>query len=44
LDKLESIPGYNVRLSKSQIKRTIKSCGFALAGQTQKIVPADRKL
>ncbi len=44
LDKLESIEGYNVRLSKAQIKQTIKKCGFALAGQTQKLVPADRKL
>jgi pyrimidine-nucleoside phosphorylase len=44
LDKLESIEGYNVRLSNSQIKQTIKKCGFALAGQTQKLVPADRKL
>jgi pyrimidine-nucleoside phosphorylase len=44
LDKLESIEGYNVRLTTSQIKQTIKKCGFALAGQTQKLVPADRKL
>ncbi len=44
LDKLESIEGFNVRLTKSQIKQTIKKCGFALAGQTQKLVPADRKL
>ena len=44
LDKLESIEGYNVNLTKSQIKQTIKKCGFALAGQTKKIVPADRKL
>ena len=44
LDKLESIEGYNVRLSAAQIKQTIKKCGFAMAGQTQKIVPADRKL
>jgi pyrimidine-nucleoside phosphorylase len=44
LDKLESIEGYNVRLSKAQIKQTIKKCGFALAGQTKKLVPADRKL
>jgi len=44
LDKLESIEGYNVRLSKGQIKQIIKKCGFALAGQTQKLVPADRKL
>ena len=44
LDKLESIEGYNVRLTKAQIKQTIKKCGFALAGQTQRLVPADRKL
>jgi pyrimidine-nucleoside phosphorylase len=44
LDKLESIEGYNVRLSKAQIKRAVKKCGFAMAGQTKKLVPADRKL
>ncbi len=44
LDKLESIDGYNVRLSKSQIKQVLKKCGFALAGQTKRLVPADRKL
>ncbi len=44
LDKLESIEGYNVHLSTSQIRRTIRKCGFALAGQTKKLVPADRKL
>ncbi|MBK7707039.1 MAG: hypothetical protein IPJ30_15075 [Acidobacteria bacterium] len=44
LDKLESIDGYNVRLSSAKIKRTLKKCGFALAGQTKRIVPADRKL
>lgn len=44
LDKLEAIAGYNVRLTKSQIKQTVKKCGFAMAGQTQKLVPADRKL
>ena len=31
LDKLESIEGYNVRLTKNQFKQTIKKCGFALA-------------
>ncbi len=44
LDKLESIVGYNVNLSTTQFKRIIKKCGFALAGQTEKIVPADRKI
>jgi pyrimidine-nucleoside phosphorylase len=44
LDKLESIKNYNVNLTKRQFKRTIKLCGFALAGQTDDIVPADKKL
>ena len=44
LDKLESISGYHVRLTKAEIHETIRFCGFAMAGQTMKIVPADRKL
>ncbi len=44
LDKLESIDGYNVHLTTAQIKQILKKCGFALAGQTKKLVPADRKL
>ncbi len=44
LDKLESIEGFNVNLTKAQFKKTLKKCGFAMAGQTKQIVPADRKL
>jgi len=44
LDKLEAIPGYNVKLSKEEFRRIIKECGFAMAGQTAEIAPADRKL
>ncbi len=44
LDKLESIDGYKVRLTKAEIISTVSKCGFAMAGQTMKIVPADRKL
>jgi pyrimidine-nucleoside phosphorylase len=44
LDKLESIKGYNVNLTKLQIYEIIKTCGFALAGQTENLVPADKKL
>jgi pyrimidine-nucleoside phosphorylase len=44
LDKLESIPGFNVRLSSAEFKRVLKKCGLALAGQTSQIAPADRKL
>ena len=44
LDKLESIPGYNVRLSSEEFRYAVKKCGFAMAGQTEQIAPADRKL
>lgn len=44
LDKLESIPGYNVNLTTSQFRDIIKKCGFAMAGQTADIAPADKKL
>jgi pyrimidine-nucleoside phosphorylase len=44
LDKLESIASYNVNLSIAEFKEIIKKCGFAMAGQTADIVPADRKL
>jgi pyrimidine-nucleoside phosphorylase len=44
LDKLESIPGYNVNLSTHQFREIIQKCGFAMAGQTADIAPADKKL
>ncbi len=44
LDKLESISGYNVNLSTAEFKETVIKCGFAMAGQTTEIVPADKKL
>jgi pyrimidine-nucleoside phosphorylase len=44
LDKLESIPNYNVNLTKEEFKKLVKKCGFAMAGQTAEIVPADKKL
>jgi pyrimidine-nucleoside phosphorylase len=44
LDKLEAIAGYNVNLSIVEFKAIIKECGFAMAGQTADLVPADRKL
>ncbi len=42
LDKLEAISGYNVKLSKNDLHRVIDACGFAMAGQTAEIAPADR--
>jgi pyrimidine-nucleoside phosphorylase len=44
LDKLESIPGYNVNLSFKRLKQVIRKCGFGLIGQTRQIAPADKKL
>jgi pyrimidine-nucleoside phosphorylase len=44
LDKLESIPGFNVRLTLSQFESVLERCGCALTGQTEEIAPADRKL
>ena len=44
LDKLESIPGYNVRLSTSEFHAIVGKCGFAMTGQTAEIAPADKKL
>jgi pyrimidine-nucleoside phosphorylase len=44
LDKLESIPGYNVKLTKEEFHSVIEKCGFAMAGQTAEIAPADKKL
>ena len=44
LDKLESIEGYNVNLSKEEFASIIEQVGFAMTGQTKQIVPADRLL
>ncbi|MBP1589084.1 MAG: thymidine phosphorylase [Kiritimatiellae bacterium] len=44
LDKLESIPGFNVNLSEAQFVETIRKCGFSMIGQTGEIAPADKKL
>ena len=44
LDKLESIPGYNVKLPTDEFRKIVKTCGFAMSGQTDQIAPADKKL
>ncbi|HEY0081347.1 MAG TPA: thymidine phosphorylase [Pyrinomonadaceae bacterium] len=44
LDKLESIPGYRVKLTLAEFRRVLSTCGFAMMGQTAEIAPADRKL
>src|ERR1700692_2053676 len=44
LDKLESIPGFNVNLSLHDFRRVLEACGCALIGQTAEIAPADKKI
>ena len=44
LDKLESIPGFNVNLSLTEFRRVLATCGCALIGQTAEIAPADKKI
>jgi pyrimidine-nucleoside phosphorylase len=44
LDKLESIPGFNVNLPVTEFRRLLETCGCAMIGQTSEIAPADRKL
>ena len=44
LDKLESIPGYNVNLSTEEFKKQLKEKGVVLAGQSLDLAPADGKL
>ena len=44
LDKLESIPGFNVNLSLDEFRRVLTTCGCGLIGQTAEIAPADKKL
>ena len=44
LDKLESIPGFNVNLAPDKMREVLSKCGMVLVGQTEKIVPADKKM
>ncbi len=44
LDKLESIPGFNVNLSLADYAKQVGEVGCALIGQTQDLAPADKKL
>ena len=44
LDKLESIPGFNVNLSLPEFRRVLAKSKCGLIGQTKEIAPADKKL
>ena len=44
LDKLESIPGYRTDLGVERFHEVLARCGYAMTGQSERIVPADRLL
>ena len=44
LDKLESIPGYRVDLSTKEFRQVLERVGYAMAGQTAELAPADKKM
>lgn len=44
LDKLESIPGFQTRISLQQFEQQMARIGMGLIGQTDEICPADKKM
>lgn len=44
LDKLESIPGFSVRLPLDAYARIVEEVGVCMIGQTEELAPADRKI
>ncbi len=44
LDKLESFSGFSCAMSREQFIRQVNTIGFAIAGQTAELCPADKKL
>ena len=44
LDKLESIPNYNIELNEADFIHQVNEIGLAVIGQSNNITPADKKL
>ena len=44
LDKLESIPGFNIHIDERRALAQLKSIGVFMIGQTADLCPADKKL
>jgi pyrimidine-nucleoside phosphorylase len=44
LDKLESIPGFRTDLDATRFREVLRSTGMAMMGQTDDIVPLDRRI
>ena len=44
LDKMESIPGMRINLTKEEFKKQVREIGVAIIGQDKHIDPADKRL
>jgi thymidine phosphorylase len=44
LDKLESIPGYQIAPGQKQLRQTLLAAGCAIVGPSSALAPADRRL
>ncbi|MCS6862237.1 MAG: thymidine phosphorylase, partial [Abditibacteriales bacterium] len=44
VDKLESIPGFSTRLTREQFVQQVQRIGIALAGATENLAPADKRI
>lgn len=44
LDKLEAIPGFNTQYGMAEFKALVEKHGCALVGQSEKLVPADKRI
>ncbi len=44
LDKLESIPGFTVDITLDRYRKILSQCQMVMAGQTEDIAPADKRL
>lgn len=44
LDKLESIPGYNINISNDSFIKQVNEIGLSVIGQSKSLVPADKLL
>ncbi len=44
LDKLESIPGYQIAPDERQLRQALRSAGCAIVGASSALAPADRRL
>ncbi|PAU93405.1 thymidine phosphorylase [Aliifodinibius salipaludis] len=44
LDKMESIPGFNVDMTLDRYQDILAKCRMVMAGQTEEVAPADKRL